>query len=405
MSDIEDKYDITKGGVKYDKGKSRVDLIPSDVLMEVGKVFDYGAQKYAAHNWCNGMDWSRLVRATLGHIYRWQAGIDIDDDLQTNHLDNALCSLLMLRGLVLRKKGNDDRYIDKEALQYYKDELNNWEPVSAFFTEKKNEKLDKESNKEADNKFDIKIEVPDFNKWVEEWSNSRSYWNNIATVSSFRVPMENEYSGKLDVCIDTYKFYRDTEKQITLAIDIDGICRDFHNALVRTYVEVYPDKWYKQPFYKWALQDNFEIGDKINDFAFNNKENVKKIFFVYANIYDDVTEAIELARANNFKLIALTSQNDITEEATKQWIEYYQKANLIFFDEVIYVPHGKRKIDYYPNADYYIDDCPEYIVDAMLAGKKMFKKKFLYNKNVYAYGSVDSLLEFVKKVIKEVDVV
>ena len=106
-----DEYETGKGvGVKYDKGKPRMTLVPHDVLMSVAGVFTYGAEKYTDDNWAEGMRWRRMGDAMERHFAAWLHGEDMDDESGLHHLDHALCCLMMLRGMVLREKGDDDRW-------------------------------------------------------------------------------------------------------------------------------------------------------------------------------------------------------------------------------------------------------------------------------------------------------
>ncbi|NIN67629.1 MAG: hypothetical protein GTO63_23590, partial [Anaerolineae bacterium] len=38
-------------GLRFDEGKERVDLLPPDALMYLGKVYAMGAVKYGDRNW------------------------------------------------------------------------------------------------------------------------------------------------------------------------------------------------------------------------------------------------------------------------------------------------------------------------------------------------------------------
>ena len=55
-------------GVKYDDGKPAVDLLDPETLLAVAMVLTYGARKYRAHNWRNGLSWSRLFAGTMRHL-------------------------------------------------------------------------------------------------------------------------------------------------------------------------------------------------------------------------------------------------------------------------------------------------------------------------------------------------
>jgi len=104
------------GGVKDNKSKSRVDLIPAIALMEVGKIMAYGAQKYKPHNWRLGLNWSDTIASALRHIYAFSEGEDIDPETNQSHIAHAACQVLFLLTYVLTGTGTDDRYVslDKE---------------------------------------------------------------------------------------------------------------------------------------------------------------------------------------------------------------------------------------------------------------------------------------------------
>lgn len=99
----------TIGGTKYDSGKPRLDLIPFEVLEEVGKVLGFGAEKYNSWNWFDGFNYGRLIAASLRHISAFQQGQDNDQETNLNHLSHALCCIMFLRALQMHNKGKDDR--------------------------------------------------------------------------------------------------------------------------------------------------------------------------------------------------------------------------------------------------------------------------------------------------------
>ena len=97
-------------GKKYDRGKPKVDLIPSAALLEVAKVMTFGAEKYGDHNWRSGMDWSRYTAAALRHILAYNDGEDNDKESGINHIAHAIAGLMMLLEYNVKGVGNDDRY-------------------------------------------------------------------------------------------------------------------------------------------------------------------------------------------------------------------------------------------------------------------------------------------------------
>ena len=50
------------------EGIARLELLPWAALMEVAKVYDYGATKYAPNNWRKGMAWGRMTGALMRHM-------------------------------------------------------------------------------------------------------------------------------------------------------------------------------------------------------------------------------------------------------------------------------------------------------------------------------------------------
>lgn len=98
------------GGVKDDLGKSRVDLIPPDPLVEIGKVLEYGARKYKPNNWRLGLPWSATMASLLRHLYAFQDGEDLDPETSLPHLAHAGCQLLFLTEYFLNATGTDDRW-------------------------------------------------------------------------------------------------------------------------------------------------------------------------------------------------------------------------------------------------------------------------------------------------------
>lgn len=95
---------------KHDAEKVRLDLLPFAAVEEIGKVFTYGAKKYADHNYRLGMKRSRLLGAALRHLFAWARGIDRDEESGHLHLAHAGCCVLMLLDADLHNLGTDDRW-------------------------------------------------------------------------------------------------------------------------------------------------------------------------------------------------------------------------------------------------------------------------------------------------------
>ena len=100
----------TDEGRKDDADKLPWDLLPADAVEEIVKALDFGARKYAAHNWCNGMRWGRVFAALMRHMWAWWGGEDKDPETGLSHLAHAGCCCLFLLAFEKRGVGKDDRY-------------------------------------------------------------------------------------------------------------------------------------------------------------------------------------------------------------------------------------------------------------------------------------------------------
>ena len=91
-------------GVKYDKGKPRLGLIPFDALRTVAHVFEFGAKKYGENNWKGGLEAYRLHDAALRHMGSLASGERLDKESGLPHAAHAVANMLMLLSLENEKK-------------------------------------------------------------------------------------------------------------------------------------------------------------------------------------------------------------------------------------------------------------------------------------------------------------
>lgn len=99
--------DVT--AIKYDQEKNRLELIPPELITEVGKILTFGAVKYSERNWELGMDWGRVYGALQRHLWAWWVGEDTDPETGESHLAHAACCIAFLIAYEQRGVGNDDR--------------------------------------------------------------------------------------------------------------------------------------------------------------------------------------------------------------------------------------------------------------------------------------------------------
>ena len=110
---------------RYNKGKTRFELIPSKALEDLADVYTRGAHKYTiyknkdgqeiqgkdvdlsevsnfeviddgADNWRKGLPWLQTLGSIKRHISAFEKGEDVDPELGTKHLANAAWGLFTL---------------------------------------------------------------------------------------------------------------------------------------------------------------------------------------------------------------------------------------------------------------------------------------------------------------------
>lgn len=98
------------GGIKHDQGKVPLELLSTKALREMAKVMDFGRQKYNAHNWRKGIEWSRVIGAALRHLTSFNDGEDRDPETGISHLAHAACCLMFLLEYETEHQELDDRF-------------------------------------------------------------------------------------------------------------------------------------------------------------------------------------------------------------------------------------------------------------------------------------------------------
>ena len=97
-------------GLRYNGEKPSMDLLDADHLENVAKVLTFGAKKYAAHNWRNGINVSRLIAAAYRHLGAINRGEDIDPKSGLDHAAHLGCCVQFLDWTLHNKPELDDRW-------------------------------------------------------------------------------------------------------------------------------------------------------------------------------------------------------------------------------------------------------------------------------------------------------
>ncbi|MGJ7024963.1 dATP/dGTP diphosphohydrolase domain-containing protein [Petrimonas sulfuriphila] len=96
-------------GLRYNDGKTQLDLIPPAVIEGLAKVLTFGAEKYERNNYRKGMKWSDVLNSLLRHINAFRSGEDFDKESGLSHLDHAMCNLAFLKEYERIYPQGDDR--------------------------------------------------------------------------------------------------------------------------------------------------------------------------------------------------------------------------------------------------------------------------------------------------------
>lgn len=107
---------MATGGVKFDNGKPRMDLLDSYAVEQLSLVLAFGAEKYAAHNWRKGISKTRLIAAALRHLFAYLRGEDKDLETGLSHAAHAMCCCMFLLGLEHRADF-DDRWKEIDPMR------------------------------------------------------------------------------------------------------------------------------------------------------------------------------------------------------------------------------------------------------------------------------------------------
>lgn len=95
---------------KFNSDKPPMGLLSGIALKAVAHVLAFGAKKYSANEWRNGLKHVDVVEAALRHIFSYLDGEDNDPETGLPHLDHACCELMFACELIRTKPELDTRY-------------------------------------------------------------------------------------------------------------------------------------------------------------------------------------------------------------------------------------------------------------------------------------------------------
>lgn len=103
------------GGLRYNSGKLRLELLPPEVEIALAEVLTKGAEKYEDRNWEKGLWYMDCVGCLKRHVNAWLMGEEIDKESGLHHLKHALTNLAFLVTFIERNMSSflDDRPFKK----------------------------------------------------------------------------------------------------------------------------------------------------------------------------------------------------------------------------------------------------------------------------------------------------
>jgi hypothetical protein len=104
------------GGMKGVKPE-RYSLIPVEALDIMARLYAFGAEKYEAHNWRNGYEWSKSFDSLFRHATSALKGEDIDPETGLPHLAGAAFHCFTLMVFMEEHPEFDDRWKPEGQLE------------------------------------------------------------------------------------------------------------------------------------------------------------------------------------------------------------------------------------------------------------------------------------------------
>lgn len=106
---MNEKDQVLKEGLRYNEGKLSWGLLSWPAIKEIVKVLEFGAKKYSAWNWSNGLSFTQTFESMQRHLLAWYTGEDKDPETGLSHMAHVLCNAMFLMHFILFKTGRDDR--------------------------------------------------------------------------------------------------------------------------------------------------------------------------------------------------------------------------------------------------------------------------------------------------------
>jgi len=97
------------GGMRYNQGKIRYDLVEPHAYQDFVEVLTDGAIKYSDDNWRKGFSWRSVLASLKRHIAAFEKGEDYDPETGRLHISHAACNVHFLNAFYYIFPQGDDR--------------------------------------------------------------------------------------------------------------------------------------------------------------------------------------------------------------------------------------------------------------------------------------------------------
>lgn len=101
--------ELDGGGLRFNSGKVKHNLVPGFAMNEVAKVFTFGAEKYGDNNWQRGMDWSTVIGSMSRHFNAIMRSEDFDPETGLLHAAHLATNAMFLTEYYRIYPQGDDR--------------------------------------------------------------------------------------------------------------------------------------------------------------------------------------------------------------------------------------------------------------------------------------------------------
>lgn len=163
-------------GLRYNKGKLRLDLLHPKATEGLARVLTAGANKYSDRNWESGMSWTTVLASLKRHLDAFERGEDFDPETGELHIDHLQCNAHFLSAYYSIYPEGDDRR-------------------NTFFDKRVGLDIDgvlADFNKAVKARFDIKN---DPHSWYYSYKFDKELWGTVKKDKDFWLSIEPYFDG------------------------------------------------------------------------------------------------------------------------------------------------------------------------------------------------------------------